>query len=606
MEAKIYEGISSKYILKEIFSCLKITKTLNIIKINKKLRSLYDITLFHYQYCYFFNLFKNVKIETFDDILDKHYLNIFPEDVRYELVWKLIEKRKLFDNDYIKLNIDDKEKISFIQKFMEKRKNKNLKYFIEGIEDKQYKWYNCLSDSDYYDKILEMVKSNENIIDKILYGYYFFGYGGFKKSIINIDFNNIKYLNINNSNNFGEIYDISFLNNLEYLSLSIRFSNNYINNNELKIKISENQYKSIKTFKYHESMKYSVTLKYFNFITDKNTKDKIFENLEELHIKENLLNQIHFNAITLKKLNIAYDYRDKLYTPKYIEESINNIIQKYESLTHLDIIFIYYSSISNFFGEIIEETTPYLFNLEHNLINFSFCFFDLNIYIPTDINRKLKFQKSKNKKSKFYVKGINIDNNMFDSYYSKIEEIDLTFINMKSNTSLYLEENNSISSISKLKIKSDGYNYGDFLYIPIKSFSSLNSLYLEIDSINFKKDFPLFVDESDIKFNNLEYLEIQFDSNINLITYLIHNLINIPNLKYLSIISKNICNTVFPYHKEIINKCSFLKKLHTLIIDHESNSLSVKNISPNDYSIYPELKNTNIKFLSLSKFFKNK
>ena len=80
----LWEEISSKYILKEIFSYLKLQKSLEIIKINKKLRNIYDISLFHYQSYYFFTLFKNVKIETISDILESSYIDIFPEDVKYD------------------------------------------------------------------------------------------------------------------------------------------------------------------------------------------------------------------------------------------------------------------------------------------------------------------------------------------------------------------------------------------------------------------------------------------------------------------------------------------------------------------------------------------
>jgi len=127
-------------------------------------------------------------------------------------------------------------------------------------------------------------------------------------------------------------------------------------------------------------------------------------------------------------------------------------------------------------------------------------------------------------------------------------------------------------------------------------------LQLEVDTINFVKDFPLFSKDSSIKFNNLEYLELHYDNAPDLIINKI-DFSNIPNLKYLSIINKNIFNTAFSYHKDIISKCESLKRLYTLIIDDGSNNSTLQNVNQY-YLIYPELKNTNIKFCILSKLLK--
>ena len=48
--------------------------------------------------------------------------------------------------------------------------------------------------------------------------------------------------------------------------------------------------------------------------------------MEELDIKESLLDKIYFNSMTLQNLNIVYDFRDKNYTYEYIQDSISNII----------------------------------------------------------------------------------------------------------------------------------------------------------------------------------------------------------------------------------------------------------------------------------------
>ena len=159
-----------------------------------------------------------------------------------------------------------------------------------------------------------------------------------------------------------------------------------------------------------------------------------------------------------------------------------------------------------------------------------------------------------------------------------------------------IEEKSSISSIIKLRIKSI---LDENLYIPIKSFTSLNILDLEISKINFYIDFPLFSSDSSIIFNNLEYLSLTTEKT-DLINNLINNFNQIPNLRFLSIISNSFYNTSFPRHKEIIEKCKILKKLHTLIMGDINNS-NLKEV--NDYySIYPELKNTNIKFFAFSNY----
>jgi hypothetical protein len=321
--------------------------------------------------------------------------------------------------------------------------------------------------------------------------------------------------------------------------------------------------------------------------------------LNELYIKETLLNKIKFNPILLKKLNIIYDCKDKIYIIEYIQESINNILEHYLSLTYLNISFYYkQNELDSFtFEYFIKEMSNFLFISIKDIENITFNFYELHdntAFFCYDEKSRCIIKKIKNKKSKYKIKGNIIPYNIFESHLEKIEEIDLSFNNLKKKCSLYIEENSSISAITKIRIK-----YGDdnILYIPIKSFSSLNVLQLEVDTINFIKDFPLFSKDSSIKFNNLEYLELHSYNAFDLIINTI-NFINIPNLRYLSIINKNICNTVFSYHKEIIYKCSSLKRLHTLILDDGSNNLNDVN---QYYSIYPELKKTNIKFCIFSK-----
>ena len=86
---------------------------------------------------------------------------------------------------------------------------------------------------------------------------------------------------------------------------------------------------------------------------------------------------------------------------------------------------------------------------------------------------KLKIKNIRNKKSKFIIKVANIPFEILEPYFNNIEEIDLSYTIFKSQSQLYIEENNSISSITKIKINSLGFE--NILYIPIKSLYSLKS-----------------------------------------------------------------------------------------------------------------------------------
>ena len=163
------EKVSCKYILKKIFSLIKVTKALNIIKINKEIKEKLDISLFHYQYYYFFILFKTEKIETIDNMIDSPYLKKFPENVKNELIIKYIEAKKLFKNDYIYLNMENNNHISLIQKLKEKEV---FNYIIGNIEERNYYKIENV-EKDYYNA-LKIIRMDKNNIEKILFDYNFF------------------------------------------------------------------------------------------------------------------------------------------------------------------------------------------------------------------------------------------------------------------------------------------------------------------------------------------------------------------------------------------------------------------------------------------------
>ena len=573
MNNNILKKINCGCVIKKIFSYIKVERSLKIIKPNKEIQNKIDISLFHYQYYYFFLLFKTEKIETIYDIIYSPYLKLFPKYIKYNLILKFIESRKLFKNDYIYLNINDENILSLIQKLNEKE---NINYIIGNIEEVKYDIFNK---GNYHDKISWIIRSDENNINKILFDYDYFPNN---KSSKNMIYKNIKYMNIN-LHFSGNTYDVSLFDNLEYLSLSLRTYNKYIYEGKIKIIISENQYKNIKTLKIIELKSVYYTIKNIIFTNEKNNENNFFENLKELYINEKLINKIKFNPKNLQKLHIIYDYRDFLYTIDYIENSINNIIEKYLFLTNLNISFYYKGeNESNSIYELINEICTFFFNSMPDIENLSLNFY-LNEYETCFI------KKIRNTKLKFKFKG-KFFPNFIESHLDKIEEIELSGYNKKYN--LNIEENNAISSITKIRILNAPLNI-----LTIQSFSSLKVLSLNIENIILFKEFPLFSLDSTIKFYNLEYLLLNTET-IDIIAKVTNNFDNIQNLRFLCIICKYICSTVFPYHRDIIKKCNKLRRLNTLII-HNSilNEVNLVNIY---YSEYPELKNTNIRFCVLS------
>ena len=584
MEKPLFEKISSKYIFKNIFSYIKVETSLKLLKTCKNIRKILGITLFHYQYYYFFILFKHVKIETLDDILNSPYIQMFPENTKNELICKLIGKRKLFSN--IKIN---NISLPIIQKLIEKKMNNCL------IEVEQNELY-------LYETYLR------NNIDKILLNIYF---PNNKKIVINKEFQNIKLLNINIqqknqyiyrtplNENEKSIIDVTFFNNLEYLS--IYTSRIY---GEIKLILTQNQYKNIKTLKFNfYPPKIDYKLQYFfnnfksiKFEADINESQEykiFFENLRELHINEALLNRIYFKAESLEKLSLFFYNKDEEYII-----AINRIINNYPSVTFLNIYLNYTQDFDdNKIYQIIQESLNYLFNSIQTIENVSFYYYDEK--------KELKIESIPNKHLNYTIKSKNMPFEIFEPYLNKIseiDEIDLFMNNYKKRPLLNIEENCSKSPITKI-IR---INYrGDNLYISLKSFNTLNAFQLlgNFSSINF----PLFHKNSLIKFHKLEYLHLELEELSRFVEFdnLIENFGNIPNLRFLLIINDNICNSNFPYIKIIISKCCILKKLHILIIKpREGEYFNLSNWNKLDrveqkYSTYPELKNTNIKYCLL-------
>ena len=56
MNNNLLLNISCKYILKKVFSYRKVKRALKILNINKGIQDKLEISLYHYQYYYFFIL----------------------------------------------------------------------------------------------------------------------------------------------------------------------------------------------------------------------------------------------------------------------------------------------------------------------------------------------------------------------------------------------------------------------------------------------------------------------------------------------------------------------------------------------------------------------
>ena len=587
MNYYVWENISCKYILKKIFSNIKVSKALEIIKINKRIRSNLEISLFHYHYYYCCTLFKTVNIESINDILHSHYLQSFSEDVKYDLALNLIKNRKLFKDEYAYLNIDNKISKDFIQKIKEKQIKNDFNFIIGNIEEKnRYE-----STKKQYNKdILDII--SPDVIDKILFDFSFIA----EPKLSDYYQQNIKFLHIDIY--LGETYNISFFDSLEYLSITLDSENKEKNSDkrEIKIIITEKQIQNIKTLKIIESINSYYTLNNIIFETENKKDKKYFKNLKELHINEALLNKIKFNSKKLQKLNIIYDFRDRIYSVDYLGNSFVDLLEKYSNLNCLNISLYYINTDYAKKNIFIEEIFLLFFIKIQNIENYSFNFWNL---IKSDYEKycfgHFKFLIKILPNKKFILKGNEIPN-VYKNYFKEIEKIDLQNIYQRKKCCLYIEENSSISSLKKIIINR---STGDTLYLPIKSFSSLNYLELNINNIYFQKEFPLFSKDSSIRFNNLEYISLNTETT-EMINALASNFTNIPNLRFLSIICNHFYNTTFPYLPEIISKINVLKKLHTLIIKDDYR----ENRDPDDiiqyYSIFPELKKTNIKFCCIS------
>lgn len=110
---------------------------------------------------------------------------------------------------------------------------------------------------------------------------------------------------------------------------------------------------------------------------NRNNAQNCFENLKELYINEKLINKIKLIPENLQKLNINYDLSDKIYTFNYLQNSINNIILKYSSLSNLN-IFFNRLCCHNHNGQFYVDITKFILDSVINIETFSLNFLDEN------------------------------------------------------------------------------------------------------------------------------------------------------------------------------------------------------------------------------------
>ena len=165
-----------------------------------------------------------------------------------------------------------------------------------------------------------------------------------------------------------------------------------------------------------------------------------------MNFREELLNKIKFDSKKIKKLNILYDFRDKIYSIDNLQNSINNLLEQYLNLTSLKISFFYLKDFNHSSDKLIQEISNFFFDLNTNVSNYSLKFWAL--YENRKILR-LNIKILPNRK--FKLIGNDLTNDIYQNYLNIIENIELTF-NNKKQCNLYIEENSSMSALKKISI----------------------------------------------------------------------------------------------------------------------------------------------------------
>ena len=123
-----------------------------------------DIKEFHYQLYSLYSSFKYSKIDNINDILNSPKMTLYPDDIKCEVIFRLMKKEKLFQN-YNYINIYDQQKISLIIKLINKF-NYDFKFIIKDSETPKN---NIYEKDEYRNAIKSIISKNKSFAQKILY-----------------------------------------------------------------------------------------------------------------------------------------------------------------------------------------------------------------------------------------------------------------------------------------------------------------------------------------------------------------------------------------------------------------------------------------------------
>ena len=188
-----FSNLKSDYILKKIFIILKKTKSLDILKHNKKLQKRLNININDYKNQY--ELYSSIELELkYDDNLNDKFINIPNEDKEYYHI----------NNE----NLNENTNTNYIKR---KKKSKKVKIIID-YQVKSFK--GLFDDCNCITSIIFKKFHRINITDM---GYMFYGCSSLKEL-------NLSYFNTNNVNNMS--YMFSGCESLIELNLSNFNTNN--------------------------------------------------------------------------------------------------------------------------------------------------------------------------------------------------------------------------------------------------------------------------------------------------------------------------------------------------------------------------------------------
>lgn len=438
------DKITSKYIIKNIESFCSLNIILKIIKINKKLQNLLDISLNTYQKIFLLQKlpinYDEINIDKLIIFLNKEFKN-FNNKKDKTILEEIIQKIK-------------KEKVSIPTTNIPVSANQQMKVVLNN----EIKWY-----------------KNENIIKldfKELYSI--------SQKYITIPpgiFPNLKVLYINNK----FIAPSSIIINLSELIIDYYFNNKilFINDiNKEEIDLNNLIYLTIKSYHKGKNINYSNN----NIIQNFNYKIKFhLTKIKQLTINtiSNDDNSFLINYFDLDILYNATLYKKnenlvKLKTEYFQFESIMNSLN-YLSITNNIIINIDIKIMVNFEMKTYQNGLKnYRFNVEH--FNFDLCKSRIHSF-------EEKFEENKNKKKMltfyknynyFYEINISMNDNL-----NVIKIGNFGYLNSdKINNIFNIKKNNySVQQIYlNFKNKSEKYYYN--LCTNISKFKMLNKLYL--------------------------------------------------------------------------------------------------------------------------------